>query len=349
MARFLAKRIFTGLLVVWGIVTLLFWMFNLRGSPAASMTDENTDAATRKAIERIHHLDQPLFMQYLWYLNDLSPIGLAGPKDEQVILRLGSSEIETVLAIKYPWLRRSFQKEQRVGEMIMEMLPGTALLGITALALAVLMGIPLGVFSALYRGRWPDQLIAFATQFGVSAPSFLVAVILIRIFAVELGDWTGLRVSGFYKEEEIFAEGYIYRWSNLVLPALALGIRPLAIITQLTRSSLADVLGADFVRTARAKGLSETKVVVKHALRNALNPVLTSVSGWFASLLAGAFFVETMFDWQGIGKLTIDALNANDYPVILGTTLFIGCLFVITNIAVDILYARLDPRIRIHD
>lgn len=347
MLRFLLKRLLQGFLVVWGIVTVLFWVFNLRGSPAASMTDENTDEATRIAIERAHHLDQPLFVQYLWYLNDLSPLGIVPDGAEQAHVRLWGMGQQQVMALKTPWLRRSFQKNQKVGEMIADMLPGTAILGFAAMVIAVLLGIPLGILSALQRGLWADKLIAFLTQLGVSAPSFLVAVIAIRIFAVDLGGFTGFRVSGYLTEEEVFGDGVQYRWLNLVLPALALGIRPLAIITQLTRSSLVDVLGADYVRTARAKGLSPTAVVVRHALRNALNPVLTSISGWLASLLAGAFFVETIFDWQGLGKQTIDALNANDYPVILGTVSFIGLVFVVTNIIVDVLYARLDPRIRL--
>ena len=148
-------------------------------------------------------------------------------------------------------------------------------------------------------------------------------------------------------EENIFEEGYSIQWRNLLLPALALGLRPLSIITQLTRASLHDVLSADYVRTARAKGLSERVVLMRHAMRNALNPVLTSISGWFASLLAGAFFIETIFDWQGLGKLTIDALGAKDYPVILGATILIGIIFVLINILVDILYSLLDPRVKV--
>ncbi|MEM7035549.1 MAG: ABC transporter permease, partial [Bacteroidota bacterium] len=123
--------------------------------------------------------------------------------------------------------------------------------------------------------------------------------------------------------------------------------RPLSIITQLTRSSMIEVLSTDYIRTAKAKGLKPRTIVLRHALRNALNPVVTSISGWFASLLAGAFFIETIFDWQGLGKLTIDALGANDYPVILGTAILIGMMFVLINISVDFLYTRLDPRVKL--
>jgi peptide/nickel transport system permease protein len=185
------------------------------------------------------------------------------------------------------------------------------------------------------------------TLLGISAPSFFVAVVLIKVFAVFLRDVTHLNVTGYLFEESVFGEGTIIHWKNLILPALALGIRPLAIITQLTRSAMLEVLSMDFVRTAKAKGLKRGAIIFRHALRNAMNPVVTSLSGWFASLLAGAFFIETIFDWQGIGKLTIDALATKDYPVILGAALCIGVIFVVINLLVDITYSRLDPRVKL--
>jgi peptide/nickel transport system permease protein len=132
---------------------------------------------------------------------------------------------------------------------------------------------------------------------------------------------------------------------NLVLPAFTLGIRPLAIITQLTRSAMLDVLSQDYIRTAYAKGLSKRTIILKHALRNALNPVITAVSGWFAELLAGAFFIEYIFGWKGIGKTTVDALEKLDYPVVTGAVLFSACIFVVINLAADWLYKKTDPRI----
>jgi len=141
-------------------------------------------------------------------------------------------------------------------------------------------------------------------------------------------------------------KGEMLTLKNLILPAITLGIRPLAIIVQLTRSSMLDILSQDYIRTAKAKGLSYYKVIVKHALRNALNPVLTAISGWFASLLGGAFFVEYIFSWKGIGKITIDALDKYDFPIVMGTVLFIAVIFVVVNIIMDCLYSFLDPRIR---
>lgn len=151
-------------------------------------------------------------------------------------------------------------------------------------------------------------------------------------------------MTGSFFMPDIFGETHLM-WGNLVLPAITLGLRPVSIITQLTRSSMLDVLSQDYVRTARAKGLGYTKVVFKHALRNALNPVLTAVSGWFAEMLAGAFFIEMIFGWNGIGKLTVEALNKNDFPVLMGSVLFAASVFVAINILVDILYGVFDPRI----
>jgi peptide/nickel transport system permease protein len=351
MTRYLLKRILSGFLVMWGIVTLLFVIFNLLGSPAEAMTDENTDAATRKAIMAAHHLDRPLPMQYLYYLNDLSPVGMVDHFDKEGAeighLRIFGLGAGKCLAVKAPWLRRSFQNNRKVSARLLEHLPGTIVLAVAAMLFAIAMGLPLGVISALHKGRWADRVITFLTLLGVSAPSFFMAVLIIRIFAVDLGPWTGLHASGYFWEENIFDEGYRMQWAHLLLPAIALGVRPLAIITQLMRASMDEALAADYVRTARAKGLQESAVLMRHAFRNALNPVVTSISGWFASLLAGAFFVETIFDWQGLGKLTIDALGAKDYPLILGSAILIGLIFVTINIVVDILYTLIDPRVRL--
>lgn len=349
MRKFLLRRLMQGILVMWGIVTLLFIIFNLLGDPLAVMAGEKADEETRAAIAKAYHLDQPLWAQYLLYLNDLSPIGLirADDPDKEAQSYVGLVGTGTELAFKWPYMRRSFTTGDSVAAMIMSRLPGTLILAFAAMVFATAVGIGLGMISALHKDRWPDRLITFVTLLGVSAPSFLVAVILIRIFAVDLGGFTHLNVSGYMFEERIFSEGYDLVWRNLFLPALALGIRPLAVITQLTRASMIEALSMDYVRTARAKGLSEKRVILGHAFRNAMTPVLTSVSGWLASLLAGAFFVEAVFDWHGVGKLTVDALGNNDYPLILGCCLFTGLLFVVINAAVDYLYTRLDPRVRL--
>jgi peptide/nickel transport system permease protein len=350
MKRFLLRRILQGLLIIWGIVTVLFLIFNLLGDPLAVMAGEKSDEATRNAIAKAYHLDQPLGIQYLLYLNDLSPIGIIQSSDpdleQQHYLTVIPGATKS-LTIKWPYFRRSFATGDSVAAMILSRLPGTFILAFAAMIFATLLGTGLGFLSALYKDRIADRAITFFTLLGISAPSFLVAVILIRIFAVDLGGYTHLNVSGYMVEEEIFGDGYYLVLKNLFLPALALGIRPLAVITQLTRSSMIEVMSMDYVRTARAKGLSEKVVLFRHAFRNALTPVVTSVSGWLASLLAGAFFVEAVFDWHGLGKLTVDALGTNDYPLIIGCCIVMGVIFVCINILVDLLYVKLDPRVKL--
>ena len=173
-----------------------------------------------------------------------------------------------------------------------------------------------------------------------------MAIIIAYFFGVVLHPYTSLNLTGsWFDIDETTGEKYL-TLKNLILPALTLGIRPLAIITQLTRSSMLDVLNQDYIRTAYAKGLSKQTVVMKHALRNALNPVITAITGWFAELLAGAFFVEYIFGWKGIGKVTVDALEKLDYPVVMGSVLLSGCIFILINMLADLLYAKVDPRIR---
>jgi peptide/nickel transport system permease protein len=174
-----------------------------------------------------------------------------------------------------------------------------------------------------------------------------MGIIIAYIFGFLLSDWTGLHINGnWFDVDEITGER---KWTlhNLILPAFTLGIRPLAIITQLTRSAMLDVLSQDYIRTAFAKGLGKIKVIWKHALRNALNPVITAVTGWFAELLAGAFFVEYIFGWKGIGKITVDALEKLDFPVVMGSVLISATFFIVINILADILYGVVDPRVRV--
>jgi len=214
--------------------------------------------------------------------------------------------------------------------------------------IAVVIGIPLGVLAAVRQNTIWDTSSIFASIIGISAPSFFMGIIIAYVFGFVLTNWTGLHITGnWFEIDEITGDKHL-AFQNLVLPAITLGIRPLAIITQLTRSAMLDVLQQDFIRTAYAKGLSKRTVIWKHALRNALNPVITAVTGWFAELLAGAFFVEYIFGWQGIGKVTVDALEKLDFPVVMGSVLISATFFILINILADILYGIVDPRIRIN-
>jgi peptide/nickel transport system permease protein len=234
-----------------------------------------------------------------------------------------------------------------VSDIISETLPETAVLAVSAILIASVVGIFLGVVTAVKKNSLFDRSVfVLATVFGMSAPSFLVGLVVAWLFGYILSSYTGLSPSGSLYELDVW-DGEKLMLSNLILPAITLGVRPLSIVIQLTRSSLLDVLSQDYIRTAKAKGLPFATVVFKHALRNALNPVVTAISGWFASLMAGAVFVEKIFSWKGIGNEVVEALNNNDLPVVMGATTIFAVIFVIINIVVDILYGVLDPRVRI--
>jgi peptide/nickel transport system permease protein len=234
-----------------------------------------------------------------------------------------------------------------VAGVLMQALPGTLILAVAAMLIAVLFGIPLGVLSAVKQNTWLDTTAIFTSTLGISAPSFFIGIIIAYVFGFVLSDWTGLHITGNWYDLDVNTGERRLTLQNLILPAVTLGIRPLAIITQLTRSAMLDVLNQDYIRTAYAKGLSKTRVIWKHALRNALNPVITAITGWFAELLAGAFFIEYIFGWQGIGKVTVDALEKLDFPVVMGSVLVSATFFILINIIADVLYGVIDPRVRI--
>lgn len=357
MIRYVGKRLLYGFLVLLGVVTLVFFLFNvLPGDPARMMLGQRADAESIEAINRDLGRDKPIVTQYVNYLNDLSPISLHNNEDPSsffylspekyryaTLLRMGS----TSLVLKVPYLRRSYQSQRKVSEIISTAFPQTAVLALTAMIFALLVGISLGVVSALHKDSWVDRLSLVLSTLGMSLPSFFAAILIAWLFAYVLADWTGLNMFGNLFSVDDYGEGEYLDLKNLILPALTLGIRPLATLTQLTRNSMLDALSQDYIRTARAKGLSHRRVVVRHALRNALNPVVTSASGWLASLLAGAVFVEYVFDWKGMGVVIVDALDKYDFPVVMGAILFICVILVIINILTDLLYALLDPRIRL--
>jgi len=345
----LLKRIGQGILVIWGIITLLFVIFYALGDPTSYLVEDNADAETKAAIRAKYGLDQSIGLQYLNYLNQLSPLGSLDSAEsaQKAHLSLFPLGKDRILAIKAPSLGRSFQSNAPVNRLVGQRITGTLILAGAAILFAGMLGIFLGVIAALNQGKPWDQVILSFSVFGISAPSFFMGVLIAWLFAVQWQSWTGLSVSGYLLEPEIFSMDQRLVLKNLFLPALALGIRPLSVFIQLTRSSMIEALASDYVRTARAKGLSPMRVILGHALRNALNPVLSSLTNWLASLLAGAFFIEYIFNWQGIGKLTIDALNQQDFPVIMGCALFIGIIFVTINILTDLLYVALDPRVKL--
>jgi len=283
----------------------------------------------------------------LYYLNDLSPLSFHADTETNKstynyikLFNIG----ENCAVIKLPYLRKSYQNKRNVSAILIDALPKTIILATAAILLAIIFGIMFGIIASLKQFSFIDNSVLVTSILGISLPSYFSGIVLALIFGYLLADFTGLNYTGGLWVLDDFGDEQLVL-KNLILPAIALGIRPVAIITMLTRSSMLEVLSQDYIRTAYAKGLSYWTVVVKHALRNALNPVVTAVSGWFAGLLAGAYFIEIIFDFKGLGYVTIKAIENLDFPVVMGSVLFAAVIFVSINILVDILYGILDPRV----
>lgn len=425
MLKFIVKRLLYGILVLWGVVTLVFAIFSINpGDPAKMLLGQRVDEQSLAAVNRELGLDLPWYKQYLLYLNDLSPVSINSKRTDsrlyfdtkkytgRELLHIGNK----ALVLKKPYLRRSFQSRKPVAEIIAEAMPGTIILALFSIGFAVFFGIFFGVIAAVKKGSLLDDALIFSAVLGMSTPSFFSAIIISWLggyvwadqinfpalpivfgifglilsivkrrnrnfkrsvsftllsmaagFALLLLNWlvdkafsfsfvptgfsltlpgTGLDMTGSLYAVDVFNGEYL-ALQNLILPMITLGIRPLAVVIQLTRNAMLDVLSQDFIRTARAKGLSPRIVMFRHALRNALNPVVTAISGWFASMLAGAVFIEFIFNWKGLGLRVFQSLQNDDYPVIMGSVLVIATIFVMINILVDIIYGIIDPRVRI--
>jgi peptide/nickel transport system permease protein len=355
--NYILNKIFYSLLTLFGVITVIFFLFSvLPGDPARMMLDQRENSEQLMIIKKKYGFDKPIFKQYLYYLNDLSPVSLhSSNKNSYTYLNPTKYNYNklfdignNVLVLKYPYLRVSFQKNgKNVSDVIAETLPNTAILAVSAISLAIVLGVLFGVISALYKDSILDRVIAVLSTLGMSVPSFFSAIIFAWLFGFILHKYTNLNMTGSLYEVDDFGEGKYIQWKNLILPAFVLGIRPLAVVIQLMRNSLLEVMSQDYIRTAKAKGLPMYKIIKKHALKNSLNPVITAVSGWFASLLAGAVFVEFIFNWNGLGKEIVNSLNTLDLPIIMGSVLIIATMFIIINIFVDIIYGWLDPRIRL--
>lgn len=356
MLGFLLKKMGYALLTLFGVVTVIFLLLNwLPDDAAKMMLGENQNEEMLANVRKKYGFDQSLTTQYRYYLNDLSPISLHSKNAEDFTyltpdkyneLKLFGGSTWT-LVLKRPYLRESFQKTGKpVSEVIAETLPNTIVLAVSAITIAIILGILFGIISAQYRDTWIDRSIQVISTFGMSVPSFFSAILFAWLFGFVLHTYTNLNMTGSLYAMDDFGEGISIQWKNLILPAVVLGIRPLAVVIQLMRNSLLEVYNQEYIRTAKAKGLSTIQIIKKHALKNALNPVVTAVSGWFASMLAGAVFVEYIFGWNGLGKEIVDALNTKDLPVITGAVLIIASLFILINIFVDVMYSWLDPKVK---
>lgn len=357
MISYLLNKITYAILTLFGVVTVIFFLFNvLPGDPAQMMLGQNEDSEQLATVKQKYGFNKPVSTQYFYYLNDLSPVSFhSNNTEDYTFLRLNKYSAlklftigNTTTVLKLPYLRESFTKQgKKVSEVLAETLPNTFVLAVSSIIIAIIIGIFLGIISALYKDKWLDKTIQIFSTLGMSIPSFFSAILFAWFFGYVLHKYTKLEMTGSLYELDDFGESMHLKLKNLILPAIVLGIRPLAVVIQLMRNSLLEVFNQDYIRTARAKGLSEFQIIKRHAVKNALNPVVTAISGWFASMLAGAVFVEYIFGWNGLGKEIVNALNTLDLPVIMGSVLIIAILFIVINIFVDIIYVWLDPKVKL--
>lgn len=313
MTAYIVRRLLLLVPLLLAISLLTFLLINLApGDPISSRFGLNLNRLEPERIEQIREelgLNDPLPVQYLRYLRNL----LRGD------------------------LGRSLSTNQPVAQEILSRLPATIKLTLAAMLFVVLIAMPLGIVSAVRRGSLVDNLAMGVALLGVSMPSFWFGIMLMLLFSLKLSWFPSTGQGDGTPMGDLKA---------LVLPALTLGVGLMGLVTRLTRSSMLEVLGQDYMRTAHAKGLSGTIVLLRHGLRNALIPVVTVLGLQFASLLGGAVIIETVFAWPGIGRLAVNAIWRRDYPVIMGTVLMFSLIFVITNLIVDVIYTIIDPRIR---
>ena len=311
MKQILTRLVLT-LPVVWLVVSLVFLLIHLvPGDPILQMLGDGATPADIDSLRHQYGLDQPLWLQYVRYWSGV----LHGD--------LGSS----------------IRLHDSVGHLIVARYPYTLTLTIAALALALVLALPAGILAAVRRGRWVDQSLSVVSLFGLSVPGIALGPLLILVFSIMFG-W--LPVSG---ASAGGARGSI-DWRYLVLPSIAMGASLAAILTRMVRTAMLEELGHDYVRTARAKGLSETSVVCRHVLPNALVPIVTVVGLQFGALLAGAIVTEKIFSWPGLGRLVVDAISNRDYALVQGCLLSIGLTYVLVNLLTDVIYRWVNPRMR---
>ncbi len=301
---FIVKRLLQGIPVIIGVLTISFLLMTVApGDPVLAMVGDYYDEATLESLREELGLNESLPMQYVQFMG-----------------KIFSGDFG-----------KSFMTDRSVMSDLLQKIPFTLQLAFSAMLLATIFGVLLGIFSALKKGSIWDRLTIIISLSGISAPVFWIALLLIL--------WVGVHL------QWLPPTGY-GGLSFLVLPAIALGTRSMAMLARTSRAFMLDVLNEDYMRTARAKGLSETKVIFKHGLRNALIPLITIVAMDFGSYLSGAVLTESIFGWPGVGRFALNAIMKRDFPVIQGTVLFMAVIFVFINIIVDILYAWTDPRVR---
>jgi len=304
MIRYIGQRLLQAILSLLVVMSLVFLLSRLSGDPVQLLADISASEEQMDALRHDLGLDRPLGLQWVTYVKDM------------ITLDLGESIIS----------------RQPVRDLIMQRLPNTLQLGFAAMAVSILMGLPIGIYAAVNRGTRRDKAAQLFAVLGQSMPSFWLGVILILVFGVYL---------------QVLPPGGKEGPNSIILPALSMGYITTAAVMRLTRSSMMDVLDAEYIKLARIKGLGETKVVWKHALKNALIPVITFSVVLFTLFLGAAVVTETVFAWPGVGSLILDGVRTRDYPLIQGGVVVFSAIFILANLAVDILYGYLDPRIRL--
>jgi peptide/nickel transport system permease protein len=317
MLAFTIRKFLYSILIIFGVMTIIFLVMNLLPDPARMMQGQRADLATQSAIRHELGLDLPVWERYFVFMKKAATGDLG----------------------------RSFSSNRPVMESILERMPATVILTVSAMFIATILGIAIGILSAIKSYSFWDNISMVFALIGISVPSFVSGLLLI----IALGAWLQVfPISGYVIQDgSAWYQFWNYHWEYLMLPMITLALRPISIIARVTRSSMLDVLSSDYVRTAKAKGLAQSTVIFRHALRNALNPVVTTISSWLAALLTGAFFIEYIFNWPGIGSLAFDAIPRSDFPTIQGTVFFSAVVFVVVNFLVDILYAKLDPKVKL--
>ena len=312
MARFLIKRVLGTLPVLLGVCVATFLMVHLvPGDPILQMLGEGATPADIGALRHQYALDQTLWQQYMHYWSGVAHGDLGSS------IRLHET-VANLVAARYPY---------------------TLALTLTSLCLALALALPAGIVAAVRRGRWVDQTLSVVSLLGLSVPGLVLGPLLILVFSIVLG-W--LPVSG----ASSGSGNHGIEWEYLVLPSVAMGASLAAVLTRMVRTAMLEELGQDYIRTARAKGLSETAVVCRHALPNALVPIITVVGLQFGALLAGAIVTETIFSWPGLGRLVVAAISNRDYALVQGCLLSIGLTYILVNLLTDVVYRWVNPRMR---
>lgn len=349
LAYILKKWLLSIVTVVATIIVISFIIYKAPIDAASVSFGQRNNPNAIAQLRKQNYLDLSFTQQLAYYFIDLSPIQIIGKSDARLLNYKYKKLLDIndeLFILKFPYLRKSFITGDPIDILIKRACIPTLVLALSAILIACIVGVTLGLISAYKHATFLDQFIMGVCTLGFSIPSYIAAIFFSVIFGYVLSPYLGLPMQGGLFEFDDLGDVHL-RWINVILPAIALGIRPVSVICQMTRSSVLEVLQQDYVRTAVSKGLRIQSIIQKHVVLNAANPMLTTVTGWFASLLTGSFFIEFVFNYRGLGDLTINALNQFDVPLILACCIFITVIFTLVSLITDILYVFFDPRIKL--